>query len=699
MILKKYENVKKEVLDKYSELKKILKDEENDLADFDKIAENIKAEVFNLVVLGKHNSGKSTFINAYLSSEILPMDNTSCISAIIKIKNGEEFKLGVKKANDDWEYIMGESNVKQYIKDYAVRNNRFEKIPTALIDSEFLIKYEGDLNRIKVSGLNEAISSENNYDIDCKEYFYLIEQYIEEMRLKWKDIVVEFDIECPLPDEHKGKTIVEVPILSSSGKLGRLAEKNISVANAIIFLESLDDQSQEFNAFQNFLRNNTDKNKEGILFWVRNKIANFDDEKLHDLNSRVIKDCKNNIQEGNILFIDSKMQLFINKCKKLNTIEKIDEYFRSLEGTNFDYRSISNLWCENRTKLNSFYYKAAKKSSFFKLEKQIAECVRKLKYFRLYKLLESIENRLTKIKLKNENDLKLNQKHLKENKAIERKIEVERDRLIKSIEVIKEIYSFVNDMFIDFSENKTPIEEEIKNTKKQIVKSLMDYKNSSDTMISDKKFDILRSYINDGIDNINKKISNIKNKLSDRYNEMDSFCNKESINVKYKKMFGKVIFIELDFERLFLLTKDDANVDTLPKREAELNEPGTNFQQGVKLLSFAIDAFSKDDKFVEYSREEHAGLIINEFMSILENVVVSDLKNFIDIGNYILGICIDSFDIMNHSLESKIDELQYKKNDSEKRKKLFQELEVINRKIYEYLKLVEPLKVEIDNNL
>lgn len=148
-----------------------------------------------------------------------------------------------------------------------------------------------------------------------------------------------------------------------------------------------------------------------------------------------------------------------------------------------------------------------------------------------------------------------------------------------------------------------------------------------------------------------------------------------------------------------MLTKDDANVDTLPKREAELNEPGTNFQQGVKLLSFAIDAFSKDDKFVEYSREEHAGLIINEFMSILENVVVSDLKNFIDIGNYILGICIDSFDIMNHSLESKIDELQYKKNDSEKRKKLFQELEVINRKIYEYLKLVEPLKVEIDNNL
>ena len=41
----------------------------------------------------------------------------------------------------------------------------------------------------------------------------------------------------------------------------------------------------------------------------------------------------------------------------------------------------------------------------------------------------------------------------------------------------------------------------------------------------------------------------------------------------------------------------------------------------------------------------------------------------------------------------------FNKNDSEKRKKLFQELEVINRKIYEYLKLVEPLKVEIDNNL
>ncbi|WP_367400445.1 dynamin family protein [Brachyspira aalborgi] len=37
------------------------------------------------MVIGKAKSGKSTFINAYLKKEVLPMDVRQCTSSIIKI--------------------------------------------------------------------------------------------------------------------------------------------------------------------------------------------------------------------------------------------------------------------------------------------------------------------------------------------------------------------------------------------------------------------------------------------------------------------------------------------------------------------------------------------------------------------------------------------------------------------------------------
>ena len=53
-------------------------------------AEKIRNEVFNLMVLGEAKSGKSTFINAYLGKNVVPMDVRQCTSAIIKIRRGDK---------------------------------------------------------------------------------------------------------------------------------------------------------------------------------------------------------------------------------------------------------------------------------------------------------------------------------------------------------------------------------------------------------------------------------------------------------------------------------------------------------------------------------------------------------------------------------------------------------------------------------
>jgi GTPase Era involved in 16S rRNA processing len=51
------------------------------------------------MIAGESKSGKSTFINAYLGVELLPMDVKQCTSAIIEIKNGEEFYVMATYAN------------------------------------------------------------------------------------------------------------------------------------------------------------------------------------------------------------------------------------------------------------------------------------------------------------------------------------------------------------------------------------------------------------------------------------------------------------------------------------------------------------------------------------------------------------------------------------------------------------------------
>ena len=46
-------------------------------------AEKVKADRFKMMVSGESKSGKSTFINAYLGEELLPMDVKQCTSSIV----------------------------------------------------------------------------------------------------------------------------------------------------------------------------------------------------------------------------------------------------------------------------------------------------------------------------------------------------------------------------------------------------------------------------------------------------------------------------------------------------------------------------------------------------------------------------------------------------------------------------------------
>lgn len=106
-----------------------------------KTADKIKKEVFNLMVLGEAKSGKSTFINAYLGKEILPMDELRCTSSIIEIKRGDKFELKAQKASGD-EIIKTEFNeITEFLQTHAAIPDKYRNIPITTINN-WLLEYK-----------------------------------------------------------------------------------------------------------------------------------------------------------------------------------------------------------------------------------------------------------------------------------------------------------------------------------------------------------------------------------------------------------------------------------------------------------------------------------------------------------------------------------------------------------------------------
>ena len=94
MIMKDYKQNKEQVLALYDEYVRTCKLAEKKVDEsISEQAQKIKNEIFNLMVLGEAKSGKSTFINAYLGKEVVPMDVRQCTSSIIKIRKGDKFEL------------------------------------------------------------------------------------------------------------------------------------------------------------------------------------------------------------------------------------------------------------------------------------------------------------------------------------------------------------------------------------------------------------------------------------------------------------------------------------------------------------------------------------------------------------------------------------------------------------------------------
>lgn len=295
-----------------------------------KQAENIKQDKFLLMIVGEAKSGKSTFINAYLGEEILPMDVKQCTSSIVEIRYGEKFILRATYADDRVKVFEDEQKIKNFLTANAALDDNYRDIPVSTINIEILMHKKGKkVYEAEIKDLLEGIENENIYGLPKDEYEAKVRQYIKEKQPVWKDIVKKIEIEYPFADaDLKGIEIVDTPGVNADGRVGDITNKYIEEANAVMFLKPLTGQALEATSFRKFLKSKSADRNKNAMFWILTRRADLTEEDITRLQEEAIRQCPT-INPKQIILIDSKVELFFNKVQTL-TSEELQDYIMEM---------------------------------------------------------------------------------------------------------------------------------------------------------------------------------------------------------------------------------------------------------------------------------------------------------------------------------------------------------------------------------
>ena len=384
-----YEEKKQKVLELNEKFQEII--EKNDVKEkvkqiqkpingLDNQIENIKKDKFVLMIAGEAKSGKSTFINAYLGKDILPMDVKQCTSSIIEIKYGEEFSLMAEYAGGKKEQIKGKEDIAKFLKDNAALNDDYRDIPVPTINNEILVKCKGKIFERVVKDLIERVKEDNIYNLPEEEYNGKIKRYIEENKNKWQSIITKMVILYPFKIESlKNIEIIDSPGVNASGHVGDVSENYIETANAIMFLKPITGQALESISFKKFLDKGSVERNKGTLFLILTRAADLNNQDLEKQKEDAKKQYGSKVNEGQIVVVDSKVQMFLNEISKYSTYDDIKEYLFELQNNN-QIEGFMNPPI-NVSEKSSYMKYLIEKSRFEDINEAIEKFARKSQYY------------------------------------------------------------------------------------------------------------------------------------------------------------------------------------------------------------------------------------------------------------------------------------------------------------------------------
>lgn len=418
-----YKSRKNEVLSSYNTLEELIADLQDYagrinlpdpterlgtlLADIRSKAKKVEADKFNIMIAGESKSGKSTFINAYLGVELLPMDVKQCTSAIVEIKYGESFSVRATYADGRQTTITGDEEAREFLKKNAALDDDYRDIPVPTINSEILVKSglrahaKGahiSVSSVEVEAMLKSPEVQGANIHNLPDYNERIKAYIEDRKDSWQDIVTKIEVVFPFGEDLRGIEIIDSPGVCARGGVAEITSQYIENADAVIFLKPVSGQALESTQFNQFMKNVSVERNKNALFLVLTRATNVTEADLRRLEEEAYKQFSN-LDERNILIVDSKAELY---AKKFYAVENIQDELRRLNqnGTLDDF--VTKAYFETNGMFGSgdtqdFIDKLKEKSRFKQVYNALNIFGRKAHYLLLAALLDSINNLYAKL--------------------------------------------------------------------------------------------------------------------------------------------------------------------------------------------------------------------------------------------------------------------------------------------------------------
>ena len=625
--------------------------------------ENIKKDKFVLMIAGEAKSGKSTFINAYLGEDILPMDVST--SSIIEIKYGEEFSLLAKYAGGRKEQIKGKEDIAKFLKDNTALNDDYRDIPIPTINNEILVKYKGTISERVINDLIKGVKEDNIYNLSEEEYNTKIQKYIEENKNKWQNIITKMVISYPFKTEElRNIEIIDSPGVNAAGHVGDVSENYIEKANAIMFLKPITGQALESSSFKKFLDTGSVERNKGTLFLILTRAVNVNGENLEELKKEAKRIYGSKIRKEQIVAVDSKVQMFLNEISKYSTYDDIEEYLDELEKTN-QFEDFMNPPRRMRGEKSSYIEYLKEKSRFKDINEAIEKFARKAQYYALDEVVKGISNICKKI----EDSTKYN-------------IGLYEDKITKDP---TEFAVQIDEIKTKINEINTKIGRKVDDVKEEYTSSKGIIKIKAEEKISKliKEIEALDAKNDDSINELEKisfrKIEEQKEFQKIMQEDIVKECNETLVLLSDESKIPYSIlepnFTEEDFENIKNETKKEANEEK-------------SYETGV--------TFKKTHFYSEYSRSKHFKLLKENILGKMNKIQIEVVNNLIDFANNIGSEYVKELIKNANEQKQKLNELQEEKAKMEEMKEKIKELKHLIKEITLFENKAKKLGKEIE---
>ncbi len=383
---------------------------------------NIEQDKFLLMVAGEAKSGKSTFINAYLGKDILPMDVKQCTSAIVKIRYGEKYKLIATYADNHSDILEDEAAIKRFLRENAAIDDKYRDIPIPSINYGFLMKIKAKpILEPEIQDLLKGLKNENIHNLTDQEYERKIRGYIKEKHSHWQEIVKTIEIQYPFEDaDMKGIVIVDTPGVNAEGRIGDLTNQYIENENAIMFLKPLMGQALESSSFKKFLETHSANRNKNAIFLILTRAANETENHINRLMEEAYLQYPG-INKAQIIPVDSKVEMFANKVASYTT-EEIQKYLMEKSNSKELESFLLLPWFNANGDRDKYINGLRELSRFSSIDDALNRFAHKAQYIALSEFSDKMIRVIQAVQAEMKECITLNQEKAKDPKELEQKL-------------------------------------------------------------------------------------------------------------------------------------------------------------------------------------------------------------------------------------------------------------------------------------